>query len=369
MLLVPTRACTQVAISLTRTTAKGACLAGPGGIDIENLETVTLSFVLDQSLQLVKRPSVKTASHFFACPNPLTNIRQVFQHNRSCLGSYGLLNNLFAHLVIDMLDAACLFARDFLQQLSRRLRTVGLQAAPLGQKRITCVTNPSSSKKFSATRRSEDVLSKVHTQYSLMGNLSWIREIKDKIEIPGSLPENELGLFGYTLLKIRLLERSRLHGNTDTPLQRVQRNNVALDRVGALVEMDASVPVKTDCRHRFVVRNHFCLIGCTDSKDAVADHLGPQCRRGPDGGVDEVVQGYAVPTSMLHNRRYNAVADGEKLVSQLRQENSLLSGNQKLYTDRSFHGDGILAETVFTHNTRERQCLQVLKDWVSLSSI
>ena len=72
---------------------------------------------------------------------------------------------------------------------------------------------------------------------------------------------------------------------------------------------------------------------------------------------------------MLHNRRYNAVADGEKLVSQLRQENSLLSGNQKLYTDRSFHGDGILAETVFTHNTRERQFLQVLKDWGSLPSI
>ncbi len=178
-----------MAISLTPTTAKGACLAGPGGIDIESLETVTLSFVLDQSVQLVKCPSVKTAPHFFVCPNPLTNIRQVFQHNRSCLGAYGLLNNLFAHLVIDMLDAACLFARDFLQQLSRRLRTVGLQAAPLGQKRIACVANPSSSKKFSATRRSEDVLPKVYTRHSLEGNLLWIREIKDKIEIPVSLPE------------------------------------------------------------------------------------------------------------------------------------------------------------------------------------
>ncbi len=58
VLLVSTRACTQVAIPLTCTTAQGARLAGPGEIDIENLETV----------------------------------------NQTCLGSYGLLDNLFAHL-------------------------------------------------------------------------------------------------------------------------------------------------------------------------------------------------------------------------------------------------------------------------------
>ncbi len=74
---------------------------------------MSFRFVLNQRLQLVESPFVKSTSHFLACSYPFSNMGQIFHYDSPCLYLNRLLNDLFAHLVIDMLDAAGFLARDF----------------------------------------------------------------------------------------------------------------------------------------------------------------------------------------------------------------------------------------------------------------
>ena len=101
-------------------------------------------FVLDQRLQLMECPTVKAASHFLARSNPFADMSQLFHNDRSRLSVYCLLNDLFAHYVVGMLDTARFLARDFLQKLFCRCRTVGLQAAPFRQKFMSFMADFSS---------------------------------------------------------------------------------------------------------------------------------------------------------------------------------------------------------------------------------
>jgi len=316
-------------------------------------------FVLNQRLQLMEGPSVKTAAYFFARPNPLSDIGQIFHNDCSCVRLYRLLDNLLAHYVIDLLDAAGFFARDLLQKLFGRLSAVGLKTAPFRQKFMSFMTDFSSAKKFSAARCSKNVFTKIYSYYALFLANRLIWQIQDQIEVPVSLPKGKFGFFGDSLRKIRLLKGTHLHFNTHSTLQGIERKGISLQGIGSFIKMDTSIFVKSDNRHILTFHNAFVFIRLTDGKNRIANHLGPQLRGSPDGSVANVMEGNTIPTSMLDCKRDNLIATTQKFISQRLKLIRLFFSQFKLYADSPFHRAKNYANRLFytQPNIEERQFL------------
>ena len=320
-------------------------------------------FVLNQRLQLMEGPSVKTASNFFAGPNPFSDIRQIFHNDCSGIRLYSLLNHLLAHYVINMLDTAGFLARDFLQKLFGRLRIVGLKTTSFGQKFMSFMTDFSSAKKFSTARCSKNVFTKIYSYYAFFLANRLIRQIQDQIEVPVALPKGELGFFGYALRKIDLLKGPHLHFNTHSPLQGIERKGISLQRIGSFIKMDASVFVKTNHWYILAFHNALVFIRLTDGKNRIANHLGSQLRGGPDRSVANVMEGNTIPTSMLNCKWNNLITTLQKLISQRLKLIRLIFSQFKFYTDGPFHSAEIMPKHYFRSNElEERQFLPVIND-------
>ena len=294
-------------------------------------------FVLNQRLQLTESPSVKTASYFFARPNPLSDIGQILHDDGSCIRLYRLLNHLFTHYVIDLLDTACFLARDFLQKLFRRLRSVGLQTAPFRQKLMSLMTDFSSAKKFSAAGCSKNIFAKIYPHYAfvLANRLIW--QIQNQVEVPVPLSKGKLGFFGNPLRKISLLKGAHLHFNTHSPLQGIEGKKISFQGIGSFIKMDASIFVKSDHWHVLAFHNAFVFICLANGKNRIANHLGSQLRRSPDRSIANVMEGHTIPTSMLNSKGNNLITSIQKCISQRRKLIRLIFGQSKFYANRSFH--------------------------------
>jgi len=85
-------------------------------------------------------------------------------------------------------------------------------------------------------------------------------------------------------------------------------------------------------------------------------------------GIDEIVKRHPVPAPVFYSKWHNAIANSQKFLFQRCQKKSLLATRQKFYADCPFHRTKRLPKNCFNHNTRERQFLPALKDWVSLPS-
>lgn len=331
---------------------------------------MAFGFILNQGLELLERPSVKTAPYLFPCPYPLPDVRQIFHDNRTYLCSYSLLNNLFAHFMIYMLNTTSLFTRDFLQQLFCRLRTVGLQAAPLGQKFISLVADVSSTKELSTAQRSKNIFTDIYAHYTAICANGLIRQIQNQIEIPFTLFTDQFSFFRNSLIKMRLLKQAHFHFNANSSLQGVKGKKFSLNRVSSFIKMDTPIFVKMDRWNRLAFKNGSALVSLADRKNSVTNHLGAELRRAPYFGITKIMQSYPIPASMFNSKRNNTIACHQKSVLQVREQLRLVFSCLKLYANGTFHRAKNYANILFYLQPRleERRFLPVLKDRVSAPS-
>ena len=327
--------------------------------------------VLDQRLQLMECPFVQSASHLFACAYPFSNVGQIFHYDRSYLGLKSLLNNVFAHDVVRMLDTARFLARDFLQQLFGRLRTVGLQLAPFRQKLMSIVADLASAIEFTAACSSENIFTKVHAHDAGLLVGGRVGQIQDQIQVPTALLKKKLGFLVDSLGKIGLLKQTHLHFNTNAPLQGIQRKRCPLNRVGPFIKMDASILVELDDWYRLTLQNALGFVRLTDRKNGVTNHLGAQRTRGSYLGVAQVMEGNSVPTPIFDGKWNDLIASGLEGISQAGQQIRLLLSRLQLDANGSFHRAKNCANLLFYSQTKTRgqRFLSALKSRVSALSI
>ena len=290
VLLVSTRTFKQVSFTDTQRITVGANLTTIGRVHIHHRNAFPLGLVLDKRLELSKSPTVQTGAHPFSRPNPLSDIYQVLQHNYACLLLNRLLDDLFAEFVIHMSHTTSFSARDFLQQLFCRLRTVGLKCASLCKKLISFMADLASATKLFGTCCKNVVFSQVDTQKILTWLKRRIGKVQNQIEVPSSFFTDQFPLFRNSLREVSPLERAKLQRHFDSLAQSVQGNRLAFNRIGPLIKMDASSLTKTNGRDGFVRKNGFGRVGFANRINRVADHLGAKRRSTTHFFIHKVMQ-------------------------------------------------------------------------------
>src|SRR5690242_7706498 len=173
--------------------------------------------------------------------------------------------------MIDMFHASAFFARDFLQQLSCRLRTVGLKGTALCKKFISFAADLASSADFSSACCKNVILSQINSEQTLYFFSRRIGKIQHKIKISFSLFTNQLPFFGYSSRKVGFLEGTPFHAHFNAFIQSVQRDGFSLNTVGSFVKMDTFALVKDNFRHLFFRQNRFCFVSLAHRKYSIAD--------------------------------------------------------------------------------------------------
>jgi hypothetical protein len=370
VLLVSTRALKTVSFTDTKTTTEGAFLTAVSGMEVQTLKACGFGFVVDKGLELAKTPPMESRSQPFTRFDPPTDIRQILQDNRPCFLSYGLFYDLFTDGMVNMPHAAAFSARDFLQQLFCRRRTVGLKGSPLCKKSIPLMANLASAKEFSTAQRCGIVLSQIDSQKGGMVYRFGIGKVQDEVEIPLPFPTDQLPFFGKAFGEVTLLKRSHLHGHFDTSFQGIKRKGFSSNGIGSFVEVNASIFAKANHRDFLFGKKAFGFVSFTDGENGTDDHLRSEQRSRSYLRVDEVVKTDAIPTPMLYGIGNNLIARIKIGLLQLMQLKTLFFGNLKPYTDGAFHWIKILCKCYLTFNLKRERCfLPALKSWVSALSI
>lgn len=311
---------------------------------------------------------MKTASHSFAPFDPLPNVGQALQDKYTCLDIECFPDDLLADCVVDMLDTAGFFARDFLEQLSSRLRTVGLKLAPFCEKLVSFVAGLAPTKEFSAAGCSEYVFPYVDPEPQIVSKGYRMGELDDQVEVPDPLFTDQLCLSKLSLRKKALLKQPHGHGDLDSPLECVKRKNPFRDRIGSFVEVDAFPLVKPNRGDFRIFRKSFCFIGLANRKNCVANHLRSKGKTGPHVRVGQVMQGHPIPAAILDHNRNKTVANREKLLSKGQKLRLLLWSRLQFDADRPFHVAKSVSNNHYIHNSKEQRFLPTLKDRVSALS-
>src|SRR5271170_571064 len=375
--MVPT--CVQVAVlpASTRTSkavlkpfakqaARGAKLTAISWIDIHHAQAMRLRLVFQKHLQLVKRPAVQTGSCTSASFDPFANIFQIFKNDDSCVDSKSFFHNLFAHFMIHLSHPARFSARDCLQQLFCRLRTVGLKPAPKGEKLISLIADPASANQLTAAHCSGIIFSEVYPKQCWVLAQYWIGKIQNKVEIPFAFFTNQFRFFMDSFYKIGLLKLSDTHFYFNTLIQGVQRKRVAFNRIGSFIEVHTRALAKQDFWNFFAFIDIPIFICFADSKESVADHLRAQRGLLSDFRVTKVMQGDAIPTPIFYRKRNDLIASFDKSLSQSEKLLMLLGANFKFDRNSAFHKTKRIFATLFKFNRkRGARFLPALKDGVS----
>ncbi len=317
-----------------------------GWIDIQDREASCLGFVLDKHLELTKAPPVQPGPESFSSLDPLADVSQVFKYNHSCLLVYRFLNDLFTEFMVGMSHTAPFFARDFLQQLSCRWRTVGLKDTPFCKKLISLMADLASAKNLSTAGCKNVILPQIHSQKIFTLLKGWIGKIQNKVKIPFSLFTDQLALFWDAFQKALFLKGAKSHLNLDSFSKCIKRNGLTLDCISPFIKMGASSLAKDNQRNFFLRKNSLSLISFTDRKDGIADHLRSQRRAFSNLRIDEGMESISIPAPIFSSNSSNLVAGRKIGLLQLQKFFTLLKGCVQSDADRSLHGQKLSLEFI-----------------------
>lgn len=278
-------------------------LARVGRFHEDHAQPARFGLVGDKVLQLPEGPTVQP------CPNPLSgldvgpDVGQVFQADFACTDAKRLLDDGFAGLVVDVADTPFLAPGDSLELALSGAATIGLKASAMGKVDIPLVAEVSAAPDLASAGGGEIVFSNVHAEHATARGGRGIRQIEDQVEIPDTLTEDEARFLGGAARQQIALVLAGSKGNLDAARQGEQREPIALERIGALVEVDRGWP-KDDRGDRLVFGDPLVglerLVGVRNPVDRLADHLTAQRRKAlAHCVVGQVVQSDAVPAAML----------------------------------------------------------------------
>src|SRR5438045_2268110 len=210
------------------------------------------------------------------CPKAIADVREVLHHDRGRANASGFLENRLARFVIDVFDAPPFLAGDLPESLNRTLAAVGLQATTQSQMLITPMAQCLSSPDPARAGGGESIFPDIHAHHGAGCHRFAVSRLDDEIEKPASSAKQQLGFFRQTARQDLSLVISEDHRYQQASLQGVERDRLALERIGAVVEMDAGA-VKRQRWNRRVLRdasqNSLRAIRLAHREDGVARHL------------------------------------------------------------------------------------------------
>ena len=303
-------------------------LTGVCGVDVFNSDSNRLRLVGDKGLQLRPRPAVQAGAHTLTGLDPLTDVGQILHGDRTAFVSYCFRDNGLADFVVDVSYMAGFATGDFTEQLMCALRAVALKTPTKGKEFITVMPEFTATKKFSCAHGSNVVFAKIKPGDGADISLFDFGKIEYQVEEELALTANQFSFFGDSFVEEAFLELSQFHRDNDPPLSGEQRDGVALDAVGSLVEVNRSGVSELDHRPggflelRVVGRQGF--VGLRYNGNGVARHLGTNTRDHISHGVvTEMVKSDPVTARVFNSKRHQHITGTGKLSLQERQSSIL----------------------------------------------
>jgi len=287
-----------------------AGLAAVGRIDIHDGDPHGTGLVLDKALQLPECPAVQSCAHAPACPKAVADVREVLHHDGGRANASGFLENRLARFVIDVFDTPPLFAGDLPEFLNRTLAVVGLEATTQGQMLITPMAQCLSAPNPARAGGGESIFPDIHAHHGAGCNRFAVGRCNDEIEKPFPLAKHQFRFLRQAARQDLALVIPEDHRHPQAALQGVERERLALERIGAVVEMDAGAAKAQGWNRRVLgdaSQSSLRAIRLADREDGVARHLRAQRCLLPQGSVTELMQGDPIPTACGLHQWYQPI--------------------------------------------------------------
>ncbi len=344
--------------------ADRACLARVRGVDEDHGDSSTSGLVGHKVLQLPEGPSMQACANPRACPDTITDVRQVFHADFPHMQPVHLLNDGLGYFVVDVFDMPPLPTGDSPQLPLGGTATVGLETTAMGKVFVPFKTQLPATKDLATARGGEIVFSNIHSHCTFTRGRFGVRDVQYQIKKPLPFAANQFRFFGFSgRHQVGLMfSAHKWHGLTARQCE--QRNRAFSQGIGAMVVMDRRT-VKPNGRNRFVLGN--ALVGLErfirtgNPVNGIAGHLATQIRgtvphpivrqvmQRRDAGslrnertvphpiVRQVMQRHTVPASMFHSERNHQGAGLRKHGRKIREFRGLLRSGSQFQGNCTFH--------------------------------
>src|SRR5437660_4544060 len=302
-------------------------LAAVGRIDIHDGDPNGTGLVLDEALQLPERPAVEPCAHTPAGPKAIADVREVLHYDRGRANASGFLENRLARFVVDVFDTPPFLAGDLPEFLNRTLAAVGLETTTQGQMLITPMAQCLSAPDPARAGGGESIFPDIHAHHGAGCHPFAVGRLNGEIEEPLPAAKHQFRFLRQAARQDLPLVIPEDHRHPHASLKRIERDRLALERIGAVVEMDAGA-VKRQGWDRGVLgdasKRSLRAICLAHREDGVARHLGAQRGLLPQGSVAELMQGDPIPTARGLHQRYELIAGLHVSAPQCTQSGGLL---------------------------------------------
>lgn len=234
---------TREAVTLSRSeiTASGTGFRRVRRINVDYRNADATGLIFNEVLKLPPGPAVQSCAHAFANPDPLLNVRQVFQDNCAEAARHGLSNDFCTNLVIDMAYVTRLSAGDSLQQLSCGLRAVALKPPAQCRIAIAPISKFSTSMQGAGAECRGYDLSHVHAHYGIARRHCMLRNLKREMQKPTAPSKYEVGLARASTFQIALVELSDAQRDVNAAIHRKKRHAFTVQAKRAGIVMDGRI--------------------------------------------------------------------------------------------------------------------------------
>ena len=219
--------------------------------------------------------------------------------------------------------------------------TVGLKSPAVGKVFIAVVPQLSATPDLASAGCSEIFFAHVHPTNTAASNGRRIGQIEKDVEVPDALEDDQLRFLRNAVVEQVALMLASGERNLDAPIKREQGEYVALNRVGAFVEVDGRL-IELDYGNWLVLGDAVVglerFVGVGHAVNRLANHLATQRREQCSNRViGKVVQGNAIPAAVLNGARSYGVTRLRKCFRQNRQCRRMIRACQKLHGYGTFH--------------------------------
>lgn len=327
--------------------AHRACLARVGRVNINHGQTGGFSFVSNEVLKLPECPAMQPRSNAPPGLDVGADMRQVFHADFTGSIADSLRNKGLAGFVVDVLNMPPLTPGDSLEFALGGAATVGLETTAMGKVNVPLVAEIPAAPDLAGAGCCEVIFPNIYPANAATRDWRSVGKVEDKVEIPDALAGNELRLLSSPARQQVALMLAADERNLGAPVEGEQGECVTLDRVSAPIKVDGSGS-EDDCRDRLVLCDPLVglqrLVGIRHTVDGLANHLAAESRELlAHCVIGQVVQGYAVPASMLHGKRNDGVTCSGVGIGKRTKRSHVLRGGQQLKRCRSlFHIGNII---------------------------
>src|ERR1700730_4113572 len=329
-------------------------LARVRGIHVHDGDPDGTGLVLDNALQLSERPAVQPCAHAPTCPKAIADVREVLHHDRGRANASGFLENRLARFVVDVFDTPPFLAGDLPESLNRTPAAVGLEATTQGQMLITPVAQCLSAPDPARAGGGERIFPDMHASHWGRCHRYPVGGGHGEIEKPLPCAKHQFRFLRQAARQDLSLVIPEDHRHPHASLQGVERDRLALERVGAVVEVHAGA-VKRQGWNRRVLgdasQSSLRAIRLAHREDGVARHLRAQGRLLAQASVTKLMQGDPVPTARGLHQRYEPIAAVGVGRPQCAQSGGLLRRHLQSNAGGAYHALAPLGDMLGTLNT------------------